>query len=197
MQNRPGGRQMQVHAGCGLARPGRWHALCDNGWHAFREECAVPDTLIIADRDLDQAQTTLLAIRNAGFDYPIFYVRSSAALINRLSAPTPKTPRPSAILIDIHLLQECSQELKRCLNTSAGPIEVTALLSSERERFQLDQCGLPQVGYLLRPVKSMDALRLLGVRAKSRTPPVGNPRLLWPTRPDARPRPTQTVSHGP
>lgn len=150
----------------------------------FREECAVPDTLIIADRDLDQAQATLLAIRNAGFDYPIFYLRSSAALIARLSAPTPKTPRPSAILIDINLLRECGPELLRSVRVPDGPpIEVTALLSSERERFQLDQCGFRQINYLVRPVKSTDVLRLLGVRARSRTPPAGNPRLLWPARP--------------
>jgi hypothetical protein len=147
----------------------------------FREECAVPDTLIIVDRDLDQAQATLLAIRNAGFDYPIFYLRSSAALIARLTTPTPKTPRPSAILIDIGLLRECGPELMRFLATpDASPVEVTALLSNERERFQLEQCGFRRVNYLVRPVKSMDVLRLLGVRARSRTPPAGNPRLLWP-----------------
>lgn len=144
----------------------------------------MPDTLIIVDRDLDQAQATLLAIRNAGFDYPIFYLRSSAALITRLAAPTPKTPRPSAILIDLNLLRECGPELSRCLRVpSAPPVEITALLSSERERFQLDQFGLGQLNFLVRPVKSIDVLRLLGVRARSRTPATGNPRLLWPTRP--------------
>jgi hypothetical protein len=142
----------------------------------------VLDTLIIADRDLDQAQATLLAIRNAGFDYPIFYVRSSAALMSRLCAPTAKVPSPSAILIDITLLQECGPELMDCLRSAEGSTEVTALLSSERERYQLDQCGVGQINYLVRPVKSIDALRLLGVRARSRTPPVGHPRLLWPAR---------------
>lgn len=151
------------------------------------------DTLIIADRDLDQAQAALLAIRNAGFDYPVFYVRSSAALINRLSAPTAKAPRPSAILIDITLLRECAPELTRCLRASdTPPIEVTALLSSERERFQLEQCGFRQINYLVRPVKSVDVLRLLGVRARSRTPPAGNPRLLWPTARTTQPQHART-----
>ncbi|HEX7128675.1 MAG TPA: hypothetical protein VF217_01250 [Rhodanobacteraceae bacterium] len=150
----------------------------------------MPDTLIIADRDLDQAQATLLAIRNAGFDYPIYYVRSSAALVSRLSAPTAKSPRPSAILIDIALLRECGPELLHCLRTpDASPVEVTALLSSEREQFQLEQCGVGKIGYLVRPVRSLDALRLLGVRAKSRTPPAGHPRLLWPARPQHINRP--------
>ena len=155
------------------------------------------DTLIIADRDLDQAQATLLAIRNAGFDYPILYVRSSAALINRLSAPTPKAPRPSAILVELNLLRECGRELMRCARASdsSTPIEVTALLSAERERFQLDQLGLGQVNYLVRPVKSIDVLRLLGVRARSRTPPAGNPRLLWPARPQHVTRPHPTSPH--
>jgi hypothetical protein len=143
------------------------------------------DLLIIADRDLDQAQSTLLAIRNAGFDYPIFYVRSSAALIARLSAPASKAPRPSSILIDIGLLRECGPELMRCLHQpDASRIEVTALLSSERERFQLEQCGFRQIGYLVRPVKPVDVLGLLGLHATSRTPPAGNPRLLWPASPD-------------
>src|SRR5690348_3044918 len=156
------------------------------------------DTLIIADRDLDQAQATLLAIRNAGFDYPIFYVRSSAALINRLSAPTPKTPRPSAVLVDINLLQECGRELMRCVRGSDGSsIEVTALLSSGRERFQLDQCGVGQISYLVRPVKSIDALRLLGVHARSRTPPTGHPRLLWPARPEHVMRQHSSTQHVP
>lgn len=156
----------------------------------------MPDTLIIADRDLDQAQATLLAIRNAGVDYPIYYVRSSAALINRLSTPAPKSPRPSAILIDIALLRECAPELRRWLHApGAAPIEVTALLSSERERFQLEQCGFGQIGHLVRPVRSMDALRLLGVRAKSRTPQAGHPRLLWPARPAHVTRPQEAVPH--
>jgi hypothetical protein len=156
------------------------------------------DTLIIADRDLDQAQTTLLAIRNAGFDYPIFYVRSSAALLKRLSVPSARAPRPSAVLVDIGLLQECGRELMRCVHGPDGSsIEVTALLSSERERFQLDQCGVGQVNYLVRPVKSIDALRLLGVRAKSRTPPAGHPRLLWSPRPGHVARPHSTSHHVP
>ncbi|MGN6312396.1 MAG: hypothetical protein ACTHMO_01395 [Rhodanobacteraceae bacterium] len=149
----------------------------------------MPDTLIIADRDLDQAQSTLLAIRNAGFDCPIFYLRSSAALIARLASPTPKAPRPSAILIDIALLRECGSELLRYASASDGPpIEITALLSCDRERFQLEQCGFRHVGHLVRPVKSIEVLRLLGIRAKSRTPPAGNPRLLWPAHP-VRPQP--------
>lgn len=157
----------------------------------------MPDTLIIADRDLDQAQTTLLAIRNAGFDYPVFYVRSSAALINRLStATTPKAPRPTAILVDLNLLRECGSELMRCLRVSDSvPIEVTVLLSSERERFQLDQLGFGQLNHLVRPVRSIDVLRLLGVRARSKTPPAGNPRLLWPARPDHVRRPQIAPEH--
>lgn len=143
------------------------------------------DLLIIADRDLDHAQSTLLAIRNAGFDHPIFYVRSSAALIARLSAPASKGPRPSSVLIDIGLLRECGPELMRCLRQPDAPhIELTALLSSERERFQLEQCGFRQIGYLVRPVKPVDVLGLLGLRAASRTPPAGHPRLLWPASPD-------------
>jgi hypothetical protein len=74
---------------------------------------------------------------------------------------------------------------------------VTALLSSERERFQLDQCGVGQLNYLVRPVKSIDALRLLGVRSKSRTPPAGHPRLLWPARPGHVARPHPTSHHVP
>lgn len=158
------------------------------------------ETLIIADREVDQAQAAMLAIRNAGFDQPIFYVRSAAALLARLSkhAQQPESaPRPSAILIDLHLLRACGPELTRCLRGMDTPIEVTAMLDSDKERALLEQSGLRHIGYVVRPIKPMDVLRLLGIRSKSITPPRGNPRLLWPPTPGtvARRSLTQPVSH--
>lgn len=156
------------------------------------------ENLIIADREVDQAQAAMLAIRNAGFDQPIFYVRSAAALLARLAkyAQQPKSePRPSAILIDLHLLRECAPELTRSLRSMDTPIEVTAILAGDRERVLLEQSGLRQIGCVVRPIKPMDVLRVLGIRSKSITPPAGNPRLLWPPTPGtvARRPPTQPV----
>jgi len=146
------------------------------------------ETLIIADRDVDQAQATMLAVRNAGFDNPIFYFRSSAALIARLATPTQKAPRPSAILIDVNLLRECGPELMRCMRAAEPPIEIAALLGHERERVLVEQCGLPQIECVSRPVTPSDVRRLLGVQPKPK--PAGHPRLLWPGRPDHLVRPS-------
>lgn len=148
------------------------------------------ENLIIADHEVDQAQAAMLAIRNAGFDQPIFYVRSAAALLARLAkyAQQPKSePRPAAILIGLQLLRECAPDLTRCLRSIDAPIEVTAMLASDKERVLLEQSGLRQLGYVVRPIKPMDVLRLLGIRSKSITPPAGNPRLLWPPTPGTTP----------
>lgn len=157
------------------------------------------ETLIIADRDVDHAQAAMLAIRNAGFDQPIFYVRSAAALLARLAkhAQSPKSaPRPSAILIGLQLLRECGPELMRGLRELDAPVEVTAMLGSDKERFLLEQCGFRQVGHVVRPIKPVDVLRVFGIRSKAVTPPAGNPRLLWPPTPGSTRRPApQPVSH--
>lgn len=148
------------------------------------------DTLVIADRDVDQAQAVMLAVRNAGFDNPIFYARTAAALVARLSTPEQKAPRPSAILIDLNLLRECGSELMHwLLAPGEPPIEITALLSSDKDRMLLEQCGFRQIGCVVRPLRPLDVLRLPGVRARSKTPPSGTPRLLWPARPEHRARP--------
>lgn len=157
------------------------------------------ETLIIANRDVDQAQAAMLAIRNAGFDQPIFYVRSAAALLARLAkhAQSPQsTPRPSAILIGLHLLRECAPELMRSIHELGTPVEVTAMLDHDKERFQLDQLRLHQVGHVVHPIKPLDVLRVFGIRSRSVTPPAGNPRLLWPATPNTPRRPaSQPVSH--
>ncbi|HXS72845.1 MAG TPA: hypothetical protein VN725_02290 [Rhodanobacteraceae bacterium] len=137
------------------------------------------ETLIIADRDVDQAQATMLAVRNAGFDDPIFYVRSGAALLARLSGSAQKAKPPAAIWIGLELLRDCGPELARCLRLAETPIALTAMLSSDRERSQLEQCGFRNVDYVVRPIKPSDVLRLLGLRGKSKTPVQGNPKLLW------------------
>ncbi|HET6912197.1 MAG TPA: hypothetical protein VFH71_02510 [Rhodanobacteraceae bacterium] len=157
------------------------------------------ETLIIADRDVDHAQAAMLAIRNAGFDQPIFYVRSAAALLARLAkhAQSPESaPRPSAILIGLPLLRECGPELMRSLRELDTPVEVTAMLGGEKERFQLEQCGFRQIGYVVRPIKPVDVLRVFGIRSRSVTPPAGNPRLLWPALPGSTRRTApQTIPH--
>lgn len=157
------------------------------------------ETLIIADRDVDHAQAAMLAIRNAGFDQPIFYVRSAAALLARLAkhAQSPQSaPRPSAILIGLQLLRECGPELMRSLRELGTPVEITAMLGHEKERFQLEQCGFRQIGHVVCPIKPVDVLRVFGIRSRSVTPPVGNPRLLWPATPGSTQRPApQSISH--
>src|SRR5690348_15474348 len=145
--------------------------------------------LVIADRDVDHAQAALLAVRNAGLDHPVFYARNAKTLIGRLQAAPGTMPCPSAILIDLDLLRECGPELMRCLQAIAAPVELVAMLAGERERVLLDECGFRQIGCLVRPISAMDVLRLFGMRAKSRTPPAGHPRLLWPARPADAVRP--------
>jgi len=157
------------------------------------------ETLIIADRDVDHAQAAMLAIRNAGFDQPIFYVRSATALLARLAkhAQQPRSaPHPSAILIGLHLLRECGPELIRSLRELEMPVEVTAMLDSDKDRFLLEQCGFRRIGHVVRPIKPVDVLRVFGIRGKSVTPPVGSPRLLWPPTPGSTRRSSpQSVPH--
>ena len=157
------------------------------------------ETLIIADRDVDHAQAAMLAIRNAGVDQPIFYVRSAAALLARLARhaqqPQP-APRPSAILIDLHLLRECGPELMRAIRDLDPPIEVTAMLGSDKDRFLLEQCGFRRIGHVVCPIRPVDVRRVFGIRSKSASPPAGNPHLLWSPTPDHTRRPSrQPVPH--
>src|SRR6185437_16457989 len=137
----PRGRTAELMQDAARRIPDSWHATCDSAAvDALREECAM-ETLIIADRDVDQAQATMLAVRNAGFDDPIFYVRSGAALLARLSGSAQKAKPPAAIWIGLELLRDCEPELARCLRLAETPIALTAMLSSDRERSQLEQCG--------------------------------------------------------
>lgn len=112
------------------------------------------DTLVIADGDVDREQTAILALRNAGYDNPIFVARNAAALISRLAKPGDEVPHPSAIFIDSMLLLECGADLMHRLAVPGeSPVKVVALVSNDRERRAIEQRGYSNVHYLKRPLR--------------------------------------------
>jgi CheY-like chemotaxis protein len=142
------------------------------------EKAGQPMDVLLVEDDLEDAEMTLLAVKESGVPCRIRLVRDGEEAVRELldEGPRAGAPLPDLVLLDMQLPKLDGREVltrirgSRC--TKAVPVVV--MTASRVLRTILEGEGLGVQGYLTKPVAAdqfLGIVKMLGMRQAAANPP--------------------------